>query len=127
MLRSFHYAAFGTLLNPHVGGSVRPEDTPRLVPWAAYWYLWVAAAFLGAYREQAAGQSFVPADDDELSALLYVSALQKVMYELSYELNNRPDWVSIPLRGLLELLGAGVDGTSGGDEMHGGDEPRVLA
>ena len=32
--------------------------------------------------------------------------LQKVLYELSYELNNRPDWVSIPLRGLLDLFGA---------------------
>jgi maltose alpha-D-glucosyltransferase/alpha-amylase len=109
MLRSFHYAAFGTLLNPHVGGIVRPEDVARLAPWAAYWYRWVAATFLAAYREQAGADSFVPADDDELSALLYVSALQKVMYELSYELNNRPEWVSIPLRGLLELLGASVD------------------
>ena len=39
-------------------------------------------------------------------ALLELAMLQKVLYELAYELNNRPDWVSIPLRGLLELLGA---------------------
>ena len=32
--------------------------------------------------------------------------LQKVLYELNYELNNRPDWVSIPLRGLLDLFGS---------------------
>ena len=39
MLRSFHYAAYGTLLNPRVGGSVRPEDRVRLEHWAAFWYL----------------------------------------------------------------------------------------
>jgi maltose alpha-D-glucosyltransferase / alpha-amylase len=37
--------------------------------------------------------------------LLELAMLQKVLYELNYELNNRPDWVSIPLRGLLDLLG----------------------
>ena len=36
---------------------------------------------------------------------LELAMLQKVLYELSYELNNRPDWVSIPLRGLLDLFG----------------------
>ena len=107
MLRSFHYAAFGTLLNPRVGGAVRPEDIARLEPWATAWYATVGAAFLGAYLEAAAGQPFVPSDLDEQVALLDRAMLQKVLYELSYELNNRPDWVSIPLRALLELLGAG--------------------
>ena len=106
MLRSFHYAAFGTLLNPHVGGAVRPEDVARLEPWATAWYATVGAAFLGAYFEAAADQPFVPRDRAEQVALLELSMLQKVLYELDYELNNRPDWVSIPLRGLLELLGA---------------------
>ncbi|MEX2547067.1 MAG: maltose alpha-D-glucosyltransferase [Chloroflexota bacterium] len=106
MLRSFHYAAFGTLLNPHLGGAVRPEDVARLEPWADFWYLWVAATFLRAYLAEAAGQPFVSQDRAELEALLNISALQKVLYELDYELNNRPDWVSIPLRGLLDLFGA---------------------
>ncbi|MDL2334581.1 MAG: maltose alpha-D-glucosyltransferase [Chloroflexota bacterium] len=106
MLRSFHYAAFGTLLNPRVGGAVRPEDIARLEPWATAWYATVGAAFLGAYLEAAAGQPFVPSDHAEQVALLDLAMLQKVLYELTYELNNRPDWVSIPLRGLLELLGA---------------------
>ena len=106
MLRSFHYAAFGTLLNPRVGGAVRPEDVARLEPWATTWYATVGAAFLGAYFEAAAGQPFVPHDRAGQVALLELSMLQKVLYELAYELNNRPDWVSIPLRGLLELLGA---------------------
>jgi maltose alpha-D-glucosyltransferase/alpha-amylase len=104
MLRSFHYAAFGTLLNPRVGGDVRREDVPRLEPWATAWYVTVCAGFLGAYLKEAAGQPFLPADRDELIALLELSMLQKTLYELSYELNNRPDWVSIPLRGLRALF-----------------------
>ena len=105
MLRSFHYAAYGTLLNPRLGGAVRPEDVGRLERWAAFWYLNVAAAFLGAYIDEARGQPFVPADEVELRTTLELAMLQKVLYELSYELNNRPDWVSIPLRGLLDLFG----------------------
>ncbi len=109
MLRSFHYAAYGTLLNPHVGGTVRPEDVARLEPWAAFWYRFVAATFLRAYLEAARGQPFLPADDAELETLLELSILQKTLYELAYELNNRPDWVSIPLRGLLDLFGVTAD------------------
>ncbi len=105
MLRSFHYAAFGTLLNPRLGGAVRPEDIARLEPWARAWYATVSAAFVDAYLEGAAGQPFVPRARAEQVALLDLAMLQKVLYELTYELNNRPDWVSIPLRGLLALLG----------------------
>jgi maltose alpha-D-glucosyltransferase / alpha-amylase len=105
MLRSFHYAAFGTLLNPRLGGTVRPEDIQHLEPWGRFWYLWVAATYLRGYLETARDQSFVPPDRDGLIALLEIATLQKVLYELTYELNNRPEWVSIPLRGLLEQLG----------------------
>ncbi|MDP8903941.1 MAG: maltose alpha-D-glucosyltransferase [Chloroflexota bacterium] len=105
MLRSFHYAALGTLLSERVGGTVRPEDVARLEPWAAYWYRQVAATYLRGYRGAAAGARFLAGDDTELAALLEASMLQKVLYELAYELNNRPDWVSIPLRGLLDLFG----------------------
>jgi maltose alpha-D-glucosyltransferase/alpha-amylase len=104
MLRSFHYAAHGTLLSERVGGAVRSEDISRLEPWAAVWYRWVAASFLRGYRLAADGAVFMPRSDDELIALLDTAMLHKVLYELTYELNNRPDWISIPLRGLLELL-----------------------
>ncbi|HEY7024650.1 MAG TPA: maltose alpha-D-glucosyltransferase [Candidatus Limnocylindrales bacterium] len=105
MLRSFHYAAYGPLLNQRVGGAVRPEDRMRLERWASFWYLHVATAYLRAYLEGARGQAFVPENADELRTTLELAMLQKVLYELSYELNNRPDWVSIPLRGLLDLFG----------------------
>jgi maltose alpha-D-glucosyltransferase/alpha-amylase len=104
MLRSFHYAAFGTLLNPRLGGAVRSEDITRLERWAGFWYVNVAISFLHAYLVETRGQAFVPTAEGELRSTIELLALQKVLYELDYELNNRPDWVSIPLRGLLDLF-----------------------
>ncbi len=118
MLRSFHYAAYGTLLNPRIGGAVRPEDVDRLERWAGFWYLRVAASFLGAYLDEAHGQAFLPQDADELRTSLELAMLQKVLYELNYELNNRPDWVSIPVRGLLDLFGQLPDQPKSGEQIE---------
>jgi maltose alpha-D-glucosyltransferase/alpha-amylase len=101
MLRSYHYAAYAGLF---AFAQNRPGDFSKLEPWAEMWQKWVAAAFLRAYRDAARGSSFVPTSDDEFSALLRSFMLSKAFYELSYELNNRPDWVRIPLRGVLALL-----------------------
>ena len=66
--------------------------------------MWVAAAFLAGYRTAVAGADFLPGDRDEWAILLDALLLQKAFYELSYELNNRPEWVSIPLQGIVSLL-----------------------
>ena len=100
MLRSFHYASVAAL----VEGRVRPEDVTSLEPWAHYWYLWVAVDYLKAYLEIAAESGLLPKGDAELAALLDLCVLDKALYELDYELNNRPDWIGIPLRGILELM-----------------------
>ncbi len=105
MVRSFHYAAYSGLLGRAAGGVVRPEDLPALEPWADYWYLSVSGAFLRAYFEAAGQASFLPQGQDELHVLLGAYLLEKAIYELAYELNNRPDWVRIPLGGILQLLG----------------------
>ena len=65
----------------------------------------IARCFCGRIHEEAQGQHFLPETSDELIAVLNLAMLQKVLYELNYELNNRPDWVSIPLRGLLDVMG----------------------
>jgi maltose alpha-D-glucosyltransferase/alpha-amylase len=113
MLRSFHYAADNALFfDKSIGGALRPEEQRALEPWAGFWYTWVAAVFLKAYLQGASGGSFLPQARDELEVLLDIYLLEKAFYELKYELNNRPDWVRVPLRGLLELLGAaGLGGT----------------
>ena len=104
MLRSFHYAANAPLIGKMGGGGFRPHDPSRLEPWANCWTLWVSAAFLSSYLEASAQASFLPKSRDELSLLLSVYLLEKSVYELGYELNNRPDWVKLPLRGILQLL-----------------------
>ncbi len=103
MLRSFHYAAYGALLLGKVPG-VRPADFVVLEPWARFWYLWVSVAFLKAYLAVATRAPFLPTTREELQVLLEAHLLEKAVYELGYELNNRPDWVRIPLQGMLELL-----------------------
>jgi maltose alpha-D-glucosyltransferase / alpha-amylase len=72
--------------------------------WAAKWYACVADRFLSAYYGNVAGACFIPPNRDELSALLQLHLLEKAVYELGYELNNRPAWVSIPLEGISQLL-----------------------
>jgi maltose alpha-D-glucosyltransferase/alpha-amylase len=104
MLRSFHYAAYSALLGRAAGRVVRPEDLPMLEPWANYWHLSVSALFLKSYLELAGEAQFLPHGREELGALLDTYLLEKAVYELAYELNNRPDWVRIPLRGILQLL-----------------------
>jgi maltose alpha-D-glucosyltransferase/alpha-amylase len=104
MLRSFHYAAYTSLFG-HLGSAiVRPEDLVVLEPWARLWNVWVCSTFLNSYLEHAAPGGFLPADREELNILLNVYLFEKALYELGYDLNNRPEWVRIPLAGILQLL-----------------------
>ncbi|HEU5422252.1 MAG TPA: maltose alpha-D-glucosyltransferase [Nitrolancea sp.] len=103
MLRSFHYATyFG--LRQEQGSRVRPEDVATLERWAGWWTAWVSSRFLSGYLRVTAGASFVPAEPAAFNALLDAFLINKAIYEVGYELNNRPEWVSIPLKGLLRLI-----------------------
>ena len=105
MLRSFNYAAYAGLFSftQH-----RPEDLERLVPSAEFWQTWVSAAFLQEYRTVAGGAEFLPDNPEHFAILLRFFMLDKACYELMYELNNRPDWVRIPLQGILALSREGA-------------------
>jgi maltose alpha-D-glucosyltransferase/alpha-amylase len=104
MLRSFHYAAFSFQL------AALDEMTPTEIKdydvrmWAESWYACVADRFLAAYFENVGGACFIPPNRNELSALLQLHLLEKAVYELGYELNNRPAWIAIPLAGISQLL-----------------------
>ncbi len=100
MIRSFSYAA-GASLTAFTGR--RPQDYDRLEPWARLWEAAVVDEFLEAYRTAAAGSTVVPQDEAAFRSLLDVYLLDKALYELVYELNNRPTWVRIPLAGILGL------------------------
>jgi maltose alpha-D-glucosyltransferase/alpha-amylase len=64
----------------------------------------VSAAYLAAWRETAGDARFVPPDEESLATLLEFHLFEKCLYEIRYELDNRPDWLPIPLSGLLDLL-----------------------
>ncbi|MCA9394598.1 MAG: maltose alpha-D-glucosyltransferase [Candidatus Omnitrophica bacterium] len=101
MIRSFHYAAYGALF---LNTSVLPEDIKSLEPWAEQWFHYVAGVYLDSYLNTLGEAPLVPRDRQDLEVLLNVFLLEKAVYELGYELNNRPDWVSIPLKGIKHIL-----------------------
>lgn len=103
MLRSYHYAAYAGLFAFTQDRADSASDFTALEPWAELWRQWVSAAFLGAYRKTLRGRGIVPDDSATFAELLDAFMLEKAFYELSYELNNRPTWVRIPLRGILDL------------------------
>jgi maltose alpha-D-glucosyltransferase/alpha-amylase len=104
MLRSFHYATYNALFALGERGLARTQDLALVQFLAEFWYLWVSAAFLKAYFDMASRGSFLPKSREELRVLMDAYLLEKVIYEIGYELNNRPDWVKIPLQGALSQL-----------------------
>ncbi len=94
MMRSFHYAAFGKIL---LNENYRDRDVEFLESWAEQWQHYVGRFYLGAYMERIGMGSTLSHEDD---VLIRTFLIEKAVYELGYELNGRPDWVSIPLRGI---------------------------
>ncbi|WP_462318484.1 putative maltokinase, partial [Marinilabilia sp.] len=101
MLRSFHYAIYMGLLDYD---EKQPGYYDYLEPWQEVWYRKIENTFLGSYLETAEGASFIPKEKRQLDDLLSVYTIEKAVYEADYELNNRPDWLHIPLNGLKKIL-----------------------
>jgi maltose alpha-D-glucosyltransferase/alpha-amylase len=104
MLRSFHYAAYSALLAEEARGSFSPESRPVMEAWAEEWRRWVCAEYLRVYLDRCAGSGFLPDAEKQIRTLLDAYLMEKAVYELGYEMNNRPDWVRIPLMGIEQLL-----------------------
>jgi maltose alpha-D-glucosyltransferase/alpha-amylase len=104
MTRSFHYAAYSALLRR---GHIRSEDVRLLEPWVHPWYRHVSGTFLDSYLKTVGEAGFVPQETSERQILLEAFLLDKAVYELGCELNNRPDWAIIPIRGITEILSGG--------------------
>ena len=133
MLRSYHYAAHTAVadlvsrgvIEPgvEVGAPSGPPGTSgatgsasashgrqvlsagRYREAADRFAFWAGAAYLGGYLPLIRETGLVPEDDGELGALLQAHLLDKALYEVRYELGNRPEWVHLPLYGLRFLLG----------------------
>ena len=100
MLRSFNYAARSALDSV---AQHKPEHATALEPWAALWESAISGEFLTGYRNvMGEGAALLPTVEAAQS-LLRALLLEKASYELMYELNNRPAWLSIPVNGLLSI------------------------
>ncbi|MHC4879086.1 MAG: maltokinase N-terminal cap-like domain-containing protein [Planctomycetota bacterium] len=101
MIRSLHYAS-----NAASVGLLPPPDNSIIAPdvWQRQWYVNCRDAFLAGYATSLTAAKIMPADAAAAAALLDMFVVEKVLYELRYEINHRPDWISIPLAGLQELL-----------------------
>jgi maltose alpha-D-glucosyltransferase/alpha-amylase len=104
MLRSFHYAAYAAMFSRITKGVVASEDQAGIEGWADAWHKWVSVAYLKEYLAIASPNHFLPRNHADLMTLFDIYLLEKAVYELIYELNNRPDWVRIPLQGVRELM-----------------------
>ena len=100
MVRSFHYAAHGTLfLNP----TFRSSDYQFLETWIEPGTIMSAVFFSGLILTLQESHRLFP-EAEQIDILFQTFLLEKAVYELGYELNNRPEWVIIPLKGILHIM-----------------------
>jgi maltose alpha-D-glucosyltransferase/alpha-amylase len=100
MLRSFSYARAAALQRlPETSATLERQRTL-----AADWEQQTRAAFLAAYDAAARGAGLYASFAD-VEGLLRLFELEKSLYELRYEIDNRPDWIGVPLRGVAQLVG----------------------
>ncbi len=117
MIRSFHYAVYQKFLHRE---SLRPEDKEVLAEWIRPWYVYVGGIFLESYLETVNGAAFVPSKPEDIRRLINVFLLEKAVYEVGYEINNRPDWLVVPLKGIEFTLESIFSGASPGTDSSTG-------
>ncbi|HEU5077912.1 MAG TPA: maltose alpha-D-glucosyltransferase [Opitutaceae bacterium] len=103
MLRSFHYAAYSAMDKLFARGLINEENRAKVTVWTAFWYQWVSATFVRAYLNTIGASNLLPRTRTQLRVLFDAYLLDKAVYEIGYELNNRPTWLRIPFDGILQL------------------------
>jgi maltose alpha-D-glucosyltransferase/alpha-amylase len=101
MIRSFHYAVCAKL---YFSSETKGIDPLRLQKSADRWYKLITDAYIDAYMHTMGDISAIFGNRTELNFLLQLHLLEKAVYELGYELNGRPDWIRIPLKGIQQVL-----------------------
>jgi malto-oligosyltrehalose trehalohydrolase/4-alpha-glucanotransferase len=115
LLRSVSYAAAAAAraLPPDMPAAQRETAQRRLQAWERE----ASHRFIEAYLQAARGMAGCPSDRADAQRLIRFFMLEKALYEVAYELANRPSWVDIPLRGILQLLQDDGDPADGGVEQ----------
>ncbi len=109
MLRSFQYASDAVLFGRVPGVTTRPGSRSVLETWAGFWYAWVGALYLKSYLDTLKTTRLLPLRGDDFSAMLSAFVLDRALDQLSYELTDRPEWVVVPLHGILKAIDAGME------------------
>lgn len=104
MLRSYHFAAGSCLLSRGSHVAVGDEDVTWLQPAAFFWQSWISAAFLKSYMETLRDGGLLPEKREDFDLLLRTCLLDRALYELMYEVEQRPDWLRIPVEGIVRLI-----------------------
>ena len=107
MLRSYDYAAQIAARHVVERGGTHGATEEELSAWGEAWSSQVGAAFLDHYRTEVEGLGLVPTDPDAEAQLLRVCLIEKVAYEIRYELAHRPELLPVPIRGLMRLIAQG--------------------
>lgn len=100
MLRSFHYAAYATLPGFGLETVVTPHQLAVAEPWVRYWRNWVSVAFLQGYLQHVTPAQVTPPNMADFDLLLRNLIMEKAIYELGYEINNRPGWLKVPAQAI---------------------------
>ena len=101
LFRSFHYAIYATIFN-NVGHFKTPQD--NLFKAGELLYRYLIGIFLGTYIEEIQRENLNIGYHQERIFILEYCLLEKAVYELGYELNSRPRWAIIPLKGILNII-----------------------
>jgi maltose alpha-D-glucosyltransferase/alpha-amylase len=101
LIRSIDYSVTAALDRALM---IAPDEHGKLAAALADWRDRSTDAFLAGYREAMTNRRLWPSDPHAASDLLNFFLLEKAFYEIEYELSHRPDWLRVPLMGLLRIL-----------------------
>jgi|HubBroStandDraft_1064217.scaffolds.fasta_scaffold00135_12 maltose alpha-D-glucosyltransferase/alpha-amylase len=120
MVRSIDYAASVALRS---ASDLPALERPGFETLCTDWRDRSTAAFLDGYRGAIAGAACWPGDGPAAARLLDLLLIEKVLYEIGYELANRPAWLAIPVQGLIDLVAGDGDFTRSDGSIGSGCAP----
>ena len=104
LIRSFDYAGRMSVHTAIERGRIADSDQTAMDAWRRRWTSRIHAALLDPYFAAIGDAGLIPADDDDRRLLVDIYVLVKAMYEVRYELANRPTWVSWPMSAISDML-----------------------